>query len=259
MAPRTLTIDPPGMMDSRPTFSHVSTSMGDNVRFITTAGQVGIDASGNMPVDSAEQATLALSNLRRCIAAAGASVKDIQKLVYYVVDYDPSNRFYFLPLKEFLDNHRPATTMVPVPKLFKPGVMFEIEAYLAVPQQAPREVDVVVVGAGLSGLSAAHEVQKAGLSYAVLEARDRVGGKTWSVDATDKGKFVDLGAAWINDTNQSEAIALARSLGLQLVVQNTTGNVVQQDIDGNVSTFSYGQVPSVSPNMRIGSFTEGPS
>lgn len=67
------------------------------------------------------------------------------------------------------------------------------------------KVDVVVVGGGLSGLQAAHDVQRAGLSCVVLEARNRVGGKTWSQPTKD-GSFVDLGAAWINDSNQTKIV-----------------------------------------------------
>lgn len=104
-------------------------------------------------------------------------------------------------------------------------------------------VDCIVVGAGLSGLTAATEVHKAGLSCLVLEARDRVGGKTWSVDPIGNGNVVDVGAAWINDTNQSEVFALAKDLNLELVVQNTTGRVIQEDIDGSLSTFEYGGAP----------------
>lgn len=46
--------------------------------------------------------------------------------------------------------------------------------------QCVRDIDVVVVGAGLSGLQAATDVQGAGFSCVVLEAMDRVGGKTLS-------------------------------------------------------------------------------
>ena len=93
--------------------------------------------------------------------------------------------------------------MVPVPKLAEQDYIFEIEAYAAIQQSSPKEVDVVVVGAGLSGLKAACDMQRVGLSFLVVEARDRVGGKTWTVDPLGDGKCVDLGAAWINDSNQS--------------------------------------------------------
>ncbi|KAF5967300.1 flavin-containing protein [Fusarium coicis] len=66
-------------------------------------------------------------------------------------------------------------------------------------------VDVIVIGAGLSGFQAAVGLDKAGLSYVVLEANDRVGGKTLSVPASPKSDgLTDLGAAWINDSYQKE-------------------------------------------------------
>ncbi|KAJ3960124.1 hypothetical protein N0V92_003228 [Colletotrichum tropicale] len=56
----------------------------------------------------------------------------------------------------------------------------------------PVDVDVVIVGAGLSGLRAADDIHKSSLPYVAWEAMDRVGGKTL---------VVDVGAAWINDTS----------------------------------------------------------
>jgi len=108
--------------------------------------------------------------------------------------------------------------------------------------------DVIVVGAGLAGLQAAWDIQRAGLTCLVLEARDRVGGKTLTRKGTPGGEVQqDLGAAWINDTNQSRMWALARELGLHTYVQNTTGDVVVQDLDGSMITFPYGDVPQVWP------------
>lgn len=57
-------------------------------------------------------------------------------------------------------------------------------------------VDVVVIGAGFAGLIAARELSAAGLSVVVLEARDRVGGRTW----TDRrlGHDLELGGTWVH-------------------------------------------------------------
>ena len=64
--------------------------------------------------------------------------------------------------------------------------------------------DVVIIGAGLAGLTAARDILASGLSCIILEARDRVGGKTWSLPLPDGNGTVDLGAAWINDVNQTQ-------------------------------------------------------
>ncbi|KIW17281.1 hypothetical protein PV08_04472 [Exophiala spinifera] len=103
--------------------------------------------------------------------------------------------------------------------------------------------DAIVIGAGLAGLQAALTLQREGLKCLVLEARDRVGGKTLTLkDSAGKIKS-DLGAAWINDTNQSRMWELAQELGLHTYTQNTTGNVVVQDFDGSLVKFPYGEVP----------------
>ncbi|KAG8664712.1 uncharacterized protein FPOAC1_013492 [Fusarium poae] len=101
-------------------------------------------------------------------------------------------------------------------------------------------VDVIVVGAGLSGLQAAVDLDKAGLSYIVLEANDRVGGKTLSVPAATGGGLVDLGAAWINDSNQREMYALAQEFDFNLIVQRTEGLSLDQS-NGTTHAIPYGQ------------------
>ena len=63
-----------------------------------------------------------------------------------------------------------------------------------------RREDVVVVGAGLSGLIAAREVARAGRSVAVIEARDRVGGRMLSRAVAGGSEVVDLGAEFIGPT-----------------------------------------------------------
>jgi len=107
------------------------------------------------------------------------------------------------------------------------------------------QCDVIVVGAGLSGLQAAYDIQQAGLSCIVLEARDRVGGKTWSVPLANGKGNVDIGAAWINDTNQSHVYALTKRFGIELLEQNVDGDCIFQDKDGATHAFPYGTSPKV--------------
>ena len=259
LKPAVITVDP-HKLGVRPTYAHVASTIGSGApNVVMTAGQVGSDEDGKVPADTTEQVTLAFKNLQRCLDASGATVQDIIKLVYYIVDYDPKNRIHFGPLKTFLQGHRPPATLVPVPCLASPEFKFEVEAYISIPQQPLRAVDVVVVGAGLSGLKSAYELQRKGYSVAVVEARDRVGGKTWSIESSPgDGKFVDRGAAWINDTNQTESWALAQALGLQseVTVQNTVGNIVQQDVTGEISQFAYGSVTGSDAIVTLRDATE---
>src|SRR3712207_4263162 len=76
-----------------------------------------------------------------------------------------------------------------------------------------READAVVVGAGLAGLTAARDLTAAGASVVVLEARDRVGGRTLNEPLGD-GKVVEVGGQWIGPT-QDRLAALARDLGVE--------------------------------------------
>jgi monoamine oxidase len=107
-------------------------------------------------------------------------------------------------------------------------------------------VDVVIVGAGLSGLQAALDVQKAGLSCVVLEARDRVGGKTLSRPLASGKGLVDLGAAWLNETTQPKIYALAKKYGYETVEQLTKGDGILEDTSGTIWRYPLDALPDVS-------------
>lgn len=77
-----------------------------------------------------------------------------------------------------------------------------------------RHVDVIVIGAGMAGASAAHDLRRAGKSVLILEASGRIGGRIWS-DHHD-GATVDLGAGWIHFAEWNPVKGLARDFGIEI-------------------------------------------
>uniref|UniRef100_A0A668AYV8 Amine oxidase n=1 Tax=Myripristis murdjan TaxID=586833 RepID=A0A668AYV8_9TELE len=84
--------------------------------------------------------------------------------------------------------------------------------------------DVIVVGGGISGLSAAKLLKASGLNPVVLEARDRVGGRTFTV-RNKETKYVDLGGAYIGPT-QNRILRLANEYGIKTYKVNEQENLV---------------------------------
>ena len=86
------------------------------------------------------------------------------------------------------------------------------------------DCDVLVVGAGLAGLTAARELAGAGLDVQVLEARDRVGGRTLSQSVGDRPEdLVELGGQWVGPT-QHEVLAFAEYLFIETYPKNVVVN-----------------------------------
>ncbi|MCA9701634.1 MAG: FAD-dependent oxidoreductase, partial [Myxococcales bacterium] len=79
------------------------------------------------------------------------------------------------------------------------------------------EYDAVIIGAGLSGLTAAWRLREADKRVRVIEARPRVGGRTYT--SALAGESVDLGGQWIGPT-QDRVLALCRYLGLETYEQH---------------------------------------
>lgn len=91
------------------------------------------------------------------------------------------------------------------------------------------DVDLVVVGGGLAGLAAARLARARGSSVVVLEARDRVGGRTLNEELgpTHPGKVVEVGGQWVGPT-QHRLLELAAELGVETFPMHVTGeNVIE--------------------------------
>ena len=103
--------------------------------------------------------------------------------------------------------------------------------------------DVAVVGAGLAGLVAARRLAEGGASVVVLEASDRVGGRT-SNEAISDTESAEMGGQWVGPT-QDRVLALIAELGLDTFPTRTEGqNVIE--IDDRLRRYR-GTIPKLSP------------
>jgi enamine deaminase RidA (YjgF/YER057c/UK114 family) len=112
-------------------YTHVVTGTG---RLVAISGQVAFDESGTLvgEGDPAAQARQVFENLRRCLAAAGATFADVVKLTYFVTDtaHLPAVRTV---RETFIDTERPpASTAVQVAALVRPELLLEVEAFAIV-------------------------------------------------------------------------------------------------------------------------------
>ncbi|HWI31876.1 MAG TPA: NAD(P)/FAD-dependent oxidoreductase [Microbacterium sp.] len=103
--------------------------------------------------------------------------------------------------------------------------------------------DVVIVGAGAAGLTAANELRRAGLSVAVLEARDRVGGRLWTDDID--GATLEIGGQWVSPDQDALKETIAE-LGLETYSRYREGDSVYINKAGELTRFT-GELFPVPP------------
>jgi len=103
--------------------------------------------------------------------------------------------------------------------------------------------DVLVVGAGFAGLTAARDLVGAGRSVLLLEARDRVGGRVVNEELGD-GKIVEMGGQWAGPT-QDRILALAKELNVAVFPTYDAGERVLH-FNGKRGTYT-GAIPRINP------------
>ncbi|XP_033116688.1 amine oxidase [flavin-containing] A-like [Anneissia japonica] len=123
------------------------------------------------------------------------------------------------------------------------------------PPGAPEKVDVLVVGGGLSGLTAAYHLTKhnSNLSVVVLEAKERLGGRVWTqqMKAATGKDFFDLGRTWIN-SKQARINSLIKELEIEVYQPPDAGQNIME-IDGRIQRYenSCWPLPFFSNDNKI--------
>lgn len=104
--------------------------------------------------------------------------------------------------------------------------------------------DVIIIGAGLSGLTTAYSLSKKGINYKVLEARDRTGGRINSLQGP-----LEMGATWLGGQH-THLLQLLKELEVEIFPQHTEGKISYE-----VSTYQDIQYfdfpPGQAPSYRI--------
>jgi monoamine oxidase len=110
-----------------------------------------------------------------------------------------------------------------------------------------READVIVVGAGLAGLVAARQLRAARRDVLVLEARDRVGGRTANA-SIGAGKVTEMGGQWVGPT-QDRLLGLARDLRIETFPTYYEGRNLLE-LGGKVRRYK-GTIPRLAPHVLL--------
>ncbi|MFH9413288.1 RidA family protein [Streptomyces rochei] len=112
-------------------YTHVVLGTGT---FVAVSGQLALDEDGKVvgEGDAEAQARQVFENLRRCLAAAGASFDDVVKLTFFVTDMAHMSAIRAARAEHIPDDRLPAASAVQVAALVRPEFLMEVEALAVV-------------------------------------------------------------------------------------------------------------------------------
>jgi enamine deaminase RidA (YjgF/YER057c/UK114 family) len=128
-------LNPLGLGDpSHYGFAHV-VRVPANSTLVYISGQLGFDQQGNLADDFASQLQQAFVNLRIALTAVGATPEQIIKITVLSVSHTAEKQYLIEAARNAMwsDDRKPASTLIPVPRLAVDGVLFEMDAIVAIP------------------------------------------------------------------------------------------------------------------------------
>ncbi|NET48477.1 MAG: RidA family protein [Merismopedia sp. SIO2A8] len=127
-------LNPPELANSLQYGYSQVTVAAPNAQLVHVAGQVGISDSG--PNDFESQVDRSFDALLAALDVAGTSADNVVKITLLIVDHDAEKLAYLVEKrKAVFGEHPPASTLIPVPALYTPGVLFEIDAVAVAPEE----------------------------------------------------------------------------------------------------------------------------
>ena len=126
-------LNPPELANSLQYGYSQVTVAAPNAQLVNVAGQVGISEDG--PNDFESQVDRSFDALLAALDVADTSAENVVKITLLIVEHDAEKLAYLVEKRKavFGDNP-PASTLIPVPALYAPGVLFEIDAVAVAPE-----------------------------------------------------------------------------------------------------------------------------